>query len=168
METKETDTKKRIILIIGFLVLLSPIILACGLIVLTGTVFFIDGFMQTVTWREHTIPLSQEVLDDLCNKFELGPEDERCDDSGGDVYGPDFYDLLYKSFTPKDQPWATFEEVNEIVGNYQYKCEPPVIFSEGESYYRCFYDFSGDKVYPFVIYYYIDGPVMRIIADVVD
>jgi hypothetical protein len=168
MATEKSDKKKTTILIIGFLVLLSPLLFACGIAIFTWSVLVIDGVIETVTWREHTIPLAQEVVDDLCTKFELDADDERCDHSGDDVYGPDFYDLLYQTFTPKDSPWATQEEIDQLIGDYKYECKPPSLSADGREYTSCHYDFAGDKVYRFAIWYYADGQVKRIIANVVD
>ena len=129
----------------------------CILIAFMSGAIFIDTVEEGITWRERTISLSQEVVNDLCNKFELEPEDERCDHSGDDVYGPDFYDLLYQTFTPKDSPWATQEEIDQIIGDYKYECRSPSLSADGREYISCHYDFAGDKVYRFAIWYYSDG-----------
>jgi hypothetical protein len=117
--------------------LLSPLLIACGLVALTAGVMAMDGLMDAITWREKTIPLTSDVIDDLCYKFDLSPDDDRCDYTGKEIYGPDFFDVLYETFTPRDQPWATQEEVDEMIGDYKYKCEPPSMSGDGRDYIVC-------------------------------
>jgi hypothetical protein len=134
----------------------------------TGSVILFDVIRDHVTWREATQPLDQVIIDDLCYKLEIDPTDPRCENNGAPVYGPDFYRDLYDMFTPHSQLWATYDKVEEKIGTYKYKCEPAVQLQDGTEYFRCFYDFADDKVFPIVVFYYSNGDIMELIADVSD
>ena len=156
---------KSIFLIIVILIGLFLLYVFIKAAFLGGAIFF-KTVKEGLAWREHTIPLSEKVVDDLCTEFELDPEDDRCDHSGDEVYGPDFYSLLYETFTPKNANWATREEVDERIGDYRYDCDIPSIDGEGREFISCDYDFAGDRAFKFEIWFFSDGEVKRIIADI--
>ncbi len=75
------------ILLVAVIILM---ILPCLLLPILMGLFLYDDISYNLTWREHTVPLSEKVVDDLCSIFELEADDERCDHAGDAVYGPDF------------------------------------------------------------------------------
>ena len=158
----------RIFLILIGIIALVVLIFVCGSVIITLGIISYDVVDDYLTWRDYTIPLSQEIVDDLCTKFELESDDERCDHVGDAVYGPDFFDELYKRINPQMNDWTTFEEVDGKLGIYEFKREPIIEQADGLTYFVCHYDFTGDRVYPFLVFYYADGTIMRLVADVFD
>lgn len=153
-------------------ILLVFLVIAVGLgaiYLFIGGVMLYDVIKDHMTWRDATTPLSQEVNSDLCTQLEIDPTDPRCDiENSSVVYGPDFFREIYELFTPEDSPWATYDEVEEIIGTYKYECEPTVQLSDGTEYFVCAHDFAGDRVFPIAIFYFSDGNMMELIADVSD
>jgi hypothetical protein len=58
--------------------------------------------------------------------------------------------------------------VQEKLGKFQYKYEPLVTQANGLTYFRAFYDLQGDKVYPIGMWFYGDGELWRVVADIGD
>lgn len=75
---------------------------------------------------------------------------------------------LHNNINPDNPGWTTYEEIDERLGTYEYECEPVVQPADGKDYYVCHYDFAGDKVFSFIVFYYADGEIMRLIAKVID
>lgn len=152
-----------------FLAILVIVVGLGAIYLFTGGVMLYDVIKDQVTWKDATTPLSQEVITDLCTQLEIDTTDARCViDNSSMVYGPDFFKDIYKVFTPDDSSWATYDEVEEIIGTYKYKCEPTVQLSDGTEYFVCAYDFAGDRVFPIAIFYFSNGNIMKLIANVSD
>lgn len=107
-----------------------------------------------------TTPLSRNVVEDVCSKFEIGSSDARCL-PGSVAYGPDFFSDIKTYFRELPRQEATFETVQDKLGAYLVVCED----SDNEGYYRCWYDLRGDAKYSIVIYFTKDGYIDDVIAN---
>lgn len=162
--------RKRIIIVVGGLTALAAciyILYIVGLFVLTLGALAYDTYDELAHWREKTSPLAVEVVEDMCEKFALPEEDPRCQ-PGAVVYAPEFFRTIGKTFQPENRAWATFEQVEEKLGAYNYEKEPVTTLGDGTQYFRCWYDLNGDRLYPIVIDFNADGSIRRMIADVTD
>lgn len=130
---------------------------------MAASVVFLD-IKETSSWRDYTKPLSTEVQMDLCGTFNIPANDQLCL-PGNIVYGPDFYDIMWHEFQPEDKLWATYEEVQAKIGKYQIRLEDPVTQGDGFTYFRAIYDFQGDEVFRVTIFFYENGYIYRIAAD---
>jgi len=154
---------KRIILaisiIIAFLIIGSCLIYGRG--IYTGFALMLDDLKDFSNWREKTSPLNGETLSDLCNKFNLPRDDGRCI-SGAVVYAPEFSKTIIDFFQPETGHTANFDEVEKIIGDYKFDIESLTKVSNGIEYFRVWYDFNGDHVFPIVFYFYSDGNLWKI------
>lgn len=151
---------------LGILILIGIICsLLFGTGIFTGIVLSIDTMVEFRTWKEKTTPLDNTVVQNLCAVFELSPYDSVCSLSDA-VYGPDFFPIVLETFTPKNGNWATFDEVEEMIGTYKYYCEELIKTGDGIEFFVCWYDFNGDHMFPISIFYYSDGNIMKIVANV--
>jgi hypothetical protein len=161
---KMTNHKKIVMLALIILgVSMIPICFAAG----RGALVGLWDIPAKLNWKEKTSSLDSAVAKDLCMAFSLPPEDFRCKPDSI-VYAPDFFSVIKETFAPKNDAWATYEEVQEKLGKYQYDYEPPVTTGDGLTYFRAWYDLRGDRVYPIVMFFYGDGRLWRLIADVGD
>jgi hypothetical protein len=119
-----------------------------------------------LSWRERTSPLSEEVLLELCQQFNLDDKDSRCK-PGAKVYAPDFFKTIRNDFMHYHGEVVNYDYVQEKIGKYQYRCEPVQKDSSAE-YFICDYDLQGDRVYPIVIFFYSQGKIWRISASTSD
>jgi hypothetical protein len=157
---------RKIVFASGILIL----VVAIGFLCLPATAGAVIGLWDVpdkLNWRAHTSPLSQDVIDDLCLKFKLPTNDPRCQ-PGARVYAPDFFSVIRATFQPKNGPWATYDEVQLKLGKYQFTYDPPVTTGDGLTYFRAHYDLRGDQVFPITMFFYADGKLWRLIADVGD
>jgi len=112
-------------------------------------------------YKEVTTPLPRSVVEDLCSKFGISPDDPRClPDSV--VYGPDFYTDLKAYFKGLPQEKQTFATVEEILGPYVMYCEEP----DKEGDYDCTYDLRGDGKYRIGVFFTKDNYYYRVIATI--
>ncbi len=146
------------------LVLLMGFICLPGII---GAFIGLSDIPDMLNWKSHTSPLSQDVIDDLCLQFNLSANDPRCQ-TGARVYAPDFFSVIRATFQPKNGPWATYEEVQKRLGKYQFLYEPPVTTGNGFTCFVAHYDLRGDQVFPIIMFFYADGKLWRLIADIGD
>lgn len=153
--------------IIALAAILLILMYAVGLILLTGFAMGFDAYRDLTQWRERTSPLDPAVVNDICQKFGLPESDDRCK-PGAVVYAPDFFNTIGGTFQPENGEWATYDQVEEKLGEYKYEEEPITKVSDGTEYFVAWYDLRGDRVYPIVIFFYSDGSLMRIIATVTD
>jgi hypothetical protein len=115
---------------------------------------------QQADYTKITTALPKDVVNDLCQKFNINPNDKRClPDSL--AFGPDFFGDIKKYFKDVPQKEATAELVNSKLGKYMVMCDK--VNREGS--YECDYDLRGDGIYPISIYFTKDGYFYRIIAD---
>lgn len=153
--------------VIAMVAMLLVLIYAVGLILLTGIAMGYDAYKDITQWRERTSPLDPAVVSDICQKFDIPEGDDRCK-PGAVVYAPDFFSTIGETFQPENREWATYDQVEEKLGEYKYNEEPITKVSDGTEYFRAWYDLHRDRVYPIVIFFYSDGRLMRIIATVAD
>jgi hypothetical protein len=114
--------------------------------------------------HEVTSPLETGVVRDLCQKLTL-PEDDPLCQPGAIVYAPDFFPAVRASFEPGI---TTYDDIQGKLGSYQYECKPPVNLVDGTAYFRCWYDFKGDRVFPVVFIFTDDSILERLSATVGD
>jgi hypothetical protein len=114
--------------------------------------------------HEVTSPLEPSVVHDLCQKLDLPVDDPLCQ-SKAVVYAPDFFPAVRAEFKPG---MATYEDVQEKLAVYQYKYGPLVTVADGTAYYRCWYDFKGDRVFPVVFVFTEDGLLERLSTTIGD
>lgn len=107
-----------------------------------------------------TTPLPKNVIDDICFKFEISSSDVRCR-RDAIVYGPDFFGDIKEHFENISSKDATFETVQDKLGNYLIACETP----DNQGYYACRYDIGGDRKYPILIIFTKEHHIYRIIAN---
>lgn len=145
------------------LMLLFPVML-----VLTACVLPISiARIRKGDLSQYTTPLDSEVIDDICEKFELSG-DRRCR-PGQVVYAPDFFPVILASF---ERGMSTREDVRNKLGRYEYNCDKPIyVPSLDSTYYWCSYDLNGDKVFPIGIRYDVENNldvVTGMVATIVD
>ena len=148
-------------------VMLGVFLIFVGFIAVRGILVGLWDIPAKLDWKEKTTPLDPTVAGDLCVTFSLSSDDKRCQ-SGSTVYAPDFFDVIRKTFAPSKGAWATYEEVQEKIGKYQYRFEPLVTQADGTTYFVAGYDLRGDRVYPIGMFFYGDGRLFRIVADIGD
>ena len=140
------------------------VIACCGLFG-TGVILMLDDHRIISTAQEKTRPLSTEVTQDLCTKFDIPADDRRCQPKAI-VYAYDFFGTIKVALRTTDQRQLAFDQVQEKLGKYQYYREPLTTVSDGTQYHECWYDFQGDRVYPIAISFFSDGRVWRVFADI--
>ena len=59
--------------------------------------------------RQYMNPLDDAVIQDLCEKFELSPENELCETSDT-LYTIDFFPVIHEYFTPGKSTYADVQE----------------------------------------------------------
>jgi len=134
-----------------------------GRVILMG----IWDISDTRNWREKTSPLDPAVISDLCTTFSIPEGDPKCK-SDSVVYAPEFFGVIRRTFQPDEDDWATYDEVQEKLGKYQFRYEAPVTTADGFTYFCVWYDLRGDRIFPIVIFFYEDGRLWRLVADVGD
>jgi hypothetical protein len=153
------------------LVMLGVAVLLCA-----GSIFFLIYLSITVytdikalearvaescDYTKRTTPLSQKVINDVCLKFVLNPNDRRCQ-PGAVVYGPDFFPDIEKFFKELPKQEIIVPIVDEKLGAYLVNCEK--VTKTGD--YRCKYDLKGDGRYSIAIYFTVDGMFERMLDPV--
>ena len=106
-----------------------------------------------------TTPLPRSIVDDICSKFEIDPNDTRCL-PGAVSYGPDFFEDIKSYFKGLPRQDQTFATVEEKLGPYLISCEKP----DNEGYYSCSYDLRGDGRYRIGVFFTKDNFYYRVIA----
>lgn len=152
-----TVLKIIIIYVAGFVFLIT-----CLFLLVMG--FTIASRLTKPKIHEVTTPLEAIVVQNLCQKFSL-PEDDPLCRPEAIVYAPDFFPAVRAAFTPGI---TTYDDVQEKLGSYQYERKPLVTQAGGTTYFRCRYDFNGDRVFPVGFSFTEDGVLKRIFATVGD
>lgn len=151
--------------LLGAVLLLSLLGLLLGLA--TGGLMLVNDLRNVATWRDKTTPLDTATTQQLCLAFNIPSTDSRCQ-AGAATYGPEFFKTIQRTF-PVDGPnQATFDQVQAKLGKNEFKREPLVKVSDGTEYFVVRYDLRGDRVYPIVMFFYADGRLFRLIADIGD
>jgi hypothetical protein len=150
---------------------ITAVLAALGLFVCLpvgiGAYIGLADIPDQLNWKAHTSPLDQEIIQDICRKFQLPPGDTRCR-PGAKTYAPDFFRLIRQTFAPRNSKWATYDEVQQKLGSYQFLYEPPVTTGQGLTYFVAHYDLQGDQVFPITMFFYADGRLWRLFANVGD
>lgn len=113
----------------------------------------------------HTTPLNSEVIQDVCEKFEISNDDPRCQPEAK-VYAPEFFADIkaYIRALPKEK--ANVEEVQTLLGKYEVDRDPIITMrKDGTGYYRIFYDLRGDLVYQITVKFTKNGEIEEIMAN---
>jgi len=148
-------------------------ILVILLVIVVGLPVLFYGYLEFIRygdqWKERTTPLPHATIDTLCASFNLEKSHPLCNDSKGDIYGPDFYEIIRDTFRPYEayeipsSESATYEEVEEKIGMFKYECRDVITNGDGFSYFRCWYDLRGDREFIIgIMYTYPDKAVFRI------
>jgi|GEM_PF-4911161 hypothetical protein len=142
---------------------------SCTALAITGLVVVIllataVGRLDRPTIEEVTSPLKPTTVQDLCQKLEL-PKDQVPCQPGSSVFAPDFFPAVTAEFAPG---MATYADVEEKLGTYRYEREPTVHLADGTAYFRCWYDFEGDRVFPVVFVFTEEGLLQEVFATVGD
>lgn len=149
------------------------VILPLGLLIFCSYVLYLANFFvavkqylyrKTPEYSELTTPLSSDVVQDLCMKLVLSPEDPRCQ-PGATVYAPEFFQTIKDALKPDDAEWAGYDKVEEVLGDYQTDCELPTKESDGKEYFTCRYDLRGDRMYPITVFFYTNGQLFGLSAN---
>lgn len=129
--------------------------------ILSGMLLY-PSILQFSRWRERTSPLEEEVIADICQSFSISEDDPLCK-PGATTYGPDFFPAIQKVFHPSEDEWATFDEVEQKIGDYKTHCEPQITQADGTEYFACFYDLRGDGAFPIFAMFDSNGQMFRLI-----
>ncbi len=114
------------------LVIISGVLaLVAGLFITTTLVLTWSSAKDYLTWKDKTTPLPHEVVEDLCQKFELTETDERCQE-GATIYAPEFFDVIKDAFTPLQDRVPGYDDVESKLSEYKYNQEPVTIVSDGQ------------------------------------
>jgi hypothetical protein len=107
------------------------------------------------TLKQNTSPLSLDVAQDLCKKFEIPDSDFRC--QGRDAYALDFYPKIIKYYSTVPKNARTQRDVQEKIGKYQIIVKK--VWVKNVTYYWHLYDFTGDQTYPLLIVFNENGVI---------
>lgn len=113
---------------------------------------------------EISSPLDAVTVAYLCHELVIPESSEVCLPAST-VYAPDFFPAVYASF---EVGVSTYDDVHSAIGEYEYSCKPPVTLSDGTEYFRCHYDFKGDRVFTFVLHFTGKGVLKRVLASAHD
>jgi hypothetical protein len=146
--------------ILGFAI--APFVcMAIAYLLIWATAGTINHFRRPKV-HEITTPLDPAVVQDMCAKLDLRPGDKRCRE-GAIVYAPDFFPEIKSVFRSSDE--ATYDQVQELFGKYQYECEDPVYTKSTDRItFNCYYDLHTDRRYRFSFMFRDDGKLLRIYA----
>lgn len=109
-------------------------------------------------YTKYTVPLSEDVKNDLCSKFTISNSDRLCQ-PGSTVYAFDIYTDIYNYFDQLPENLKRLDTVQERIGKYQFKME---VREQKESrFFFYLYDFTGDQKFPLVIEFEDDGRIRR-------
>ena len=111
-------------------------------------------------WIEQTSPLDKNTIEDLCFRLDMENEIVCRGDYSKPLYSPDFYPFLEEIIEPENGEWATFTEVEDLIGEYKVYQSDVSIDVNGEKTFEVLYDFKGDNVIRFVIVFDESGKML--------
>lgn len=111
-------------------------------------------------YKQHTTPLPESVIEDICVKLRIKDSSEQCQ-SNIVVYAPELFDEVKFYFGNLAHQNRTFVIVQERLGTYLDYCEEP--YPDGS--YVCHYDLRGDNVYPVFFYFDKEDFYFQVIAN---
>lgn len=115
------------------------------------------GQLEYLRWKNSTSPLPSNVQVDLCEKLQLSQDNPLC--TGETVLAPRFYPEIKNFFSSGGN---SYEEVQDVLGNYYWKSEDGGQVSPGRTYYRVYYDLRGDGKYAVVFSFYKYGDFIQL------
>jgi len=131
---------------------------------------FINQVSHQDDWKRRTTPLPKETRDLLCSGFRLSSDHPLCNGKK-EVYAPDFVRIAESTFRPYEangipsSEAATYDDVEQIIGRFQYGCEPAETTGDGLTFFTCSYDLRGDREFVMTfLYTYPEKAVMRIMS----
>lgn len=135
----------------------------------TGAILIIWKLVQLVNiynqvasdYTRNTTPLTSEVVNDICEKFDFPATDERCQPNAI-VYAAEFFSDIEDYFTALPSNLANYETVQRKLGIYLEYQTPVVHVANGFSYFECRYDLRGDRVTSIVIWFTPEGEIIKI------
>jgi len=133
--------------------------------------FGLDGYISHNGWDSVSLkPMKKETQHDLCLRLNISQDDPLCDPDNL-VYDPDFFPYINDDLKPKNQEWATYDEVQQILGPYvAASCstyEPKTIFKPKMAR-LCTYSLSGQKITVFRIRFDESTGIMYEISSIND
>lgn len=148
--------RERLLKIFG-IILSIPLILAFCLITLpyclmalTGATLLLSDMQRSMTWKSKTSPLEVDVVQDLCQKFNLPENDHRCQ-ANATVYARDFHLTIHDAFFSDTEKTVTYDDVESKLGEYKISCSENWPGSGNTEYFDCEYDLRGDRILRFTI-----------------
>jgi len=109
----------------------------------------------------HTMPLPQDVVDDLCSNFGIWETSEDCQ-LDKVAYAPDFFDEIKEYFHNIPQEKRTYDTVDAKLGMYFVNCDEPA--TDGR--HVCYYDINNDgQAYFILVFFNGDDQYYQIIAN---
>ena len=116
--------------------------------------------MKENDWRSTTSSLSQEVVDDICTKFDADSSFPACKTKHS-IFAPDLFPLIKEKFSSEDG--STYDDVQLMLSQYQTDYEAPVSLGNGEQYFVSWYDLRGDGETAIVFFFNGEGRINEII-----
>lgn len=110
-------------------------------------------------WKSKTSPLSREVIEDICSKFDVKKIKPACK-SEKDVYAPDLFPMISDTLLSKKK--LSYDDVQLLLSQYQVDYEPPVTLRSGDVYFVSWYDLQGDGQTALVFFFNGDGSIREI------
>ncbi len=86
-------------------------------------------------------PLTQNELHDLCSNFEMADTDPICAPEA-QVYLEDFLLVIKSAFQSESGYWATYNDVQDKLGDFEAKCTENPMNPDGSVDYTCHYYFN--------------------------
>ncbi|MDH5507076.1 MAG: hypothetical protein OEZ02_07620 [Anaerolineae bacterium] len=126
------------------------IFLGVGVVFLLVSFYFVGNYTYEVVTLEMTrLPpiltkqaiqyrLSPSTQEDLCHQLGFSNDDPFCI-PGASWTKNEFHSVLNEYFLGRDSAPITFEEFDEILSKYRYRCEEPHISNVGTERFRCIY-----------------------------
>lgn len=140
--TKKIIKTIKYIVVFGFFLALCSALTYCSML------------PEPEDWHDQTTPLSVETINILCENFNLDDNHSLCNHENP-IYGPDYYQVIRETFMPKNGDFASYDEVEERLGEFNYYCgQVAFLKSRNYSYFRCRYDLRGDREFIIGIYFY--------------
>lgn len=144
-----------LIMVVGLLLLWAAVGNEGMKLIIGGVQKVLDG---PPDYTKYTVPLSEDVKNDLCSKFSISNSDRLCQ-PGSKVYAFDFYTVIYHYFDQLPENLKRLDTVQERIGKYQFKMEEET--QKESRYFYYWYDFTGDQKFPLVIGFEEDGRIRR-------
>lgn len=111
----------------------------------------------------HTTPLKDEVIRDVCEKFEISDDDPRCK-PGATVYAPEFFPDIKTYIRALPEEKANAEYIDNLLGKYELYRGPITRQKDGTEYFTITYDLRGNHVHRIIIWVNKDNKIINIMT----